>query len=65
LLEIFNIARFTMAYSLMEGNEAVAHVAIRGGCNFFASYPITPAASILAKMLQLLPPQGGLSSGRG
>jgi 2-oxoglutarate ferredoxin oxidoreductase subunit alpha len=49
-----------MAYSLMEGNEAVAHAAIRSGCNFFAGYPITPATSILAKMLELLPPQGGV-----
>lgn len=49
-----------MAYSLMEGNEAVAYAAIDAGCNFFAGYPITPATSILAKMLELLPPQGGV-----
>jgi 2-oxoglutarate/2-oxoacid ferredoxin oxidoreductase subunit alpha len=48
-----------MAKVLMEGNEAVAHAAIRAGCSFFAGYPITPATSILAKMLELLPPRGG------
>ncbi len=49
-----------MAYSFMEGNEAVAYAAIRSGCSFFAGYPITPATTILAKMLELLPPQGGV-----
>lgn len=48
-----------MARILMEGNEAIAHAAIRAGCSFFAGYPITPATSILAKMLELLPPAGG------
>lgn len=48
-----------MANVLMEGNEAVAHAAIRAGCSFFAGYPITPATSILAKMLEMLPPLGG------
>ena len=48
-----------MANVLMEGNEAVAYAAIRAGCSFFAGYPITPATSILAKMLELLPPMGG------
>ncbi len=27
---------------LMKGNEAIAEAAIRGGCRFFAGYPITP-----------------------
>lgn len=48
-----------MATALMEGNEAVAHAAIQAGCSFFAGYPITPATSILAKMLEMLPPLGG------
>ncbi len=48
-----------MANVLLEGNEAVAYAAIRAGCSFFAGYPITPATSILAKMLELLPPLGG------
>jgi 2-oxoglutarate ferredoxin oxidoreductase subunit alpha len=49
-----------MALTLMEGNEAVVHGALRAGCTFFAGYPITPATSILAKMLEYLPPQGGV-----
>lgn len=48
-----------MAKVLLEGNEAIAYAAIRAGCTFFAGYPITPATSILAKMLELLPPLGG------
>lgn len=31
---------------LMKGNEAVAEAAIRGGCRFFAGYPITPQNEI-------------------
>ncbi|MBM9603414.1 pyruvate flavodoxin/ferredoxin oxidoreductase [Desulfopila inferna] len=49
-----------MALTLIEGNEAVAHAALHSGCTFFAGYPITPATSILAKMLELLPPRGGV-----
>lgn len=32
---------------LMSGNEAMAEAAVRAGCNFFSSYPITPQTSIL------------------
>lgn len=32
---------------LLSGNVAMAESAIRAGCNFFASYPITPQTSIL------------------
>lgn len=49
-----------MAYAFLEGNEAVALAAMKAGCTFFAGYPITPATSILAKMLELLPPEGGV-----
>ncbi len=49
-----------MSYILIDGNEAVAYAAVRAGCEFFAGYPITPATSILAKMLELLPPNGGV-----
>lgn len=31
---------------LMKGNEAIAEAAIRGGCRFFAGYPITPQNEI-------------------
>ena len=49
-----------MAYSLLEGNEAVARGAIAAGCRFFAGYPITPATTIYQSMLNLLPPLGGV-----
>lgn len=38
----------------------MARAAVAAGCSFFAGYPITPATSILAKMLELLPPLGGV-----
>lgn len=34
-------------YVLMKGNEAVAHAAIRCGCDGFFGYPITPQSEIL------------------
>lgn len=49
-----------MALSFMEGNEAVARGAIAAGCSFFAGYPITPATTIFANMLKMLPPKGGI-----
>ena len=49
-----------MALSFMEGNEAVARGAIAAGCSFFAGYPITPATTVFASMLNLLPPTGGI-----
>lgn len=49
-----------MAYSLLEGNEAIARGAMAAGCNFFAGYPITPATTIYHAMLNLLPSAGGI-----
>jgi len=49
-----------MALSFMEGNEAVARGAMAAGCSFFAGYPITPATTVFANMLKLLPPKGGV-----
>jgi 2-oxoglutarate ferredoxin oxidoreductase subunit alpha len=49
-----------MAYSLLEGNEAIARGAIAAGCRFFAGYPITPATTIYHNMLNLLPSVGGI-----
>ncbi len=49
-----------MAYSLLEGNEAIARGAVAAGCRFFAGYPITPATTIYQSMLALLPPIGGI-----
>ncbi|MFH1514497.1 MAG: pyruvate flavodoxin/ferredoxin oxidoreductase [bacterium] len=48
-----------MGLEFIEGNEAVARGAIKAGCNFFASYPITPASSILHHMQVLVPEIGG------
>jgi len=49
-----------VAFSLMEGNEAIARGAVSAGCRFFAGYPITPATTIFNAMLKLLPPLGGI-----
>ena len=48
-----------MGRLFIEGNEAVARGAMKAGCDFFASYPITPASSILHYMLQWVPEAGG------
>lgn len=50
-----------MALWFLEGNAAVALGAIHAGCRFFASYPITPASSLLSAMLAWLPPAGGIA----
>lgn len=50
-----------MGLAFIEGNEAIARGAIRARCDFFASYPITPASSILDHMLRLLPEAGGIA----
>jgi 2-oxoglutarate ferredoxin oxidoreductase subunit alpha len=50
-----------MGFSFIEGNQAIARGAVRAGCSFFASYPITPASSILDYMLELLPAAGGIA----
>ncbi len=49
-----------MALSFMEGNEAIARGAMAAGCSFFAGYPITPATTVFANMLKMLPPKGGI-----
>ena len=49
-----------MPFSFLDGNEAVAWGAMRAGCQFFAGYPITPATTIFNKMLEMLPPAGGV-----
>jgi 2-oxoglutarate ferredoxin oxidoreductase subunit alpha len=50
-----------MGLEFVEGNEAIARGAMKANCDFFASYPITPASSILHYMLQLVPEAGGLA----
>jgi 2-oxoglutarate ferredoxin oxidoreductase subunit alpha len=50
-----------VGFAFIEGNEAIARGAVRAKCDFFASYPITPASSILQHMLELLPDAGGMA----
>ncbi len=40
---------------LMKGNEAVAHAAIRCGCDGYFGYPITPQSEILETLMELEP----------
>ena len=42
-------------YTLMKGNEAVAHAAVRCGCDGYFGYPITPQSEVL-ETLSLLKP---------
>ena len=49
-----------MAKILMKGNEAVAEAAVRGGCRFFAGYPITPQSEIPEYLSGRLPEVGGV-----
>jgi 2-oxoglutarate ferredoxin oxidoreductase subunit alpha len=49
-----------MGLLFIEGNQAVVMGAVYAGCRFFASYPITPASTILTGMLEALPPLGGV-----
>jgi len=49
-----------MGLEFVEGNEAIARGAMRAGCDFYASYPITPASSILNYMNEFVPEKGGV-----
>ncbi len=44
---------------IMKGNEALAEGAVRGGCRFYAGYPITPQSEILEWMARRQPEVGG------
>lgn len=48
-----------MEKMLVKGNEALAEGAVRGGCRFYAGYPITPQSEILEWMAWRLPELGG------
>ena len=41
--------------TLMKGNEAVAHAAIRYGCDGYFGYPITPQSEVLETLEELMP----------
>ncbi len=49
-----------MEKKLWKGNEAVVEAAVRGGCNFFAGYPITPSTEALEYLSWRLPEVGGV-----
>lgn len=49
-----------MAGRLWKGNEAVAEGAIRGGCRFFAGYPITPSTESLEYLSWRMDEVGGV-----
>ena len=40
---------------LMKGNEAIAHAAIRCGCDGYFGYPITPQSEVLETLAELKP----------
>lgn len=48
-----------MKKTFMKGNEAIAEAAVRGGCRFFAGYPITPQNEIPEYLSDRLPEVGG------
>lgn len=41
--------------TLMKGNEAIAHAAIRCGCDGYFGYPITPQSEVLETLAELKP----------
>ena len=40
---------------LMKGNEAIAHAAIRCGCDGYFGYPITPQSEVMETLMELQP----------
>ena len=40
---------------LMKGNEAIAHAAIRCGCDGYFGYPITPQSEVIETLAELKP----------
>ncbi|NLO69927.1 MAG: 3-methyl-2-oxobutanoate dehydrogenase subunit VorB [Porphyromonadaceae bacterium] len=40
---------------LMKGNEAVAHAAVRAGCDGYFGYPITPQSEIMETLMEIRP----------
>ena len=40
---------------LLKGNEAIAHAAIRGGCDGYFGYPITAQSEVLETLAALEP----------
>ena len=40
---------------LMKGNEALAHAAVRCGCDAYFGYPITPQSEVLETFAEIKP----------
>lgn len=40
---------------LMKGNEAIAHAAVRCGCDGYFGYPITPQSEVMETLMELAP----------
>ena len=40
---------------LMKGNEAIAHAAVRYGCDGYFGYPITPQSEVLETLEAMMP----------
>ena len=40
---------------LLKGNEAIAHAAVRCGCDGYFGYPITPQSEVLETLAELKP----------
>lgn len=40
---------------LMKGNEAIAHAAVRAGCDGYFGYPITPQSEIMETLMDIAP----------
>ena len=40
---------------LMKGNEAIAHAAIRCGCDGYFGYPITPQSEVMETLMEVEP----------
>ena len=40
---------------LLKGNEALAHAAVRCGCDAYFGYPITPQSEVLETLAELAP----------
>ena len=49
-----------MEQVIMKGNEAVAEAAVRAGCRYYFSYPITPQTEINEYMARRMPEAGGV-----
>ena len=47
-----------MGFEFLQGAEAICRAAVYAGCDFFAGYPITPATSILIRMMKEMPKRG-------